>query len=117
MLRLVAPYVTWGEPNLKTVRELIYKRGFGKVDGARIPLSDNSVIEKALGSSGIVCIEDLVHEIVTCGKNFKEAAHFLWPFQLSSPKGGFTKKRISFTEGGDYGNREVAINDLARRMN
>ena len=31
MLRRVEPYVTWGTPNLKTVRELIYKRGYGKV--------------------------------------------------------------------------------------
>ena len=33
MLRRVEPYVTWGTPNLKTVRELIYKRGYGKVSG------------------------------------------------------------------------------------
>merc|ERR1712227_1139544 len=32
MLRLVEPYVTYGYPNLKTVRELIYKRGFAKVN-------------------------------------------------------------------------------------
>ena len=31
MLRLVEPYVAYGYPNLKTVRELVYKRGFGKV--------------------------------------------------------------------------------------
>ena len=31
MLRQAEPYVTWGYPNLKTVKELIYKRGFGKV--------------------------------------------------------------------------------------
>ena len=30
MLKLVQPYVTYGYPSLKTVRELIYKRGFGK---------------------------------------------------------------------------------------
>jgi hypothetical protein len=31
MLRRVEPYITWGTPNLKTVKELIYKRGYGKV--------------------------------------------------------------------------------------
>ena len=36
MLRRVEPYVAWGYPNLKTVRELLYKRGFGKVP---LPLS------------------------------------------------------------------------------
>ena len=25
------PYITWGTPNLKSVRELVYKRGFVKV--------------------------------------------------------------------------------------
>jgi hypothetical protein len=33
-------------PNLKTIRELIYKRGYGKVDRRRTPLTDNSIIEE-----------------------------------------------------------------------
>lgn len=49
MLRIVEPYVTWGYPNLKAVRELIYKRGFAKINGQRIPLTSNSIIEKKLG--------------------------------------------------------------------
>lgn len=60
------------EPNLKSVRELIYKRGYGKVDRQRIPLSNNQVIEEALGKYNILSIEDLVHEIVTVGPNFKQ---------------------------------------------
>lgn len=36
-------------PNLKSVRELIYKRGYGKIDKKRIPLTDNALIEKKLG--------------------------------------------------------------------
>jgi large subunit ribosomal protein L7e len=117
MLRLVNPYVTFGEPNLKTVREMIYKRGYGKVNKQRIPLSDNSVIEKALGQHNIVCIEDLIHEINTVGPHFREANNFLWPFKLNSPKGGLSKKTISFTEGGDYGSREQFINNFVRKMN
>ena len=77
MLRLVEPYVTFGEPNLKTVRELIYKRGYAKVNKQRVPLSDNAVIEKELGKFGIISIEDLVHEIITVGPNFKQASNFL----------------------------------------
>ena len=54
MMRVVEPYIAWGYPNLKTVRELIYKRGYGKVDKSRIPLTENAVIEKvrACASSG-----------------------------------------------------------------
>merc|ERR1711898_33429 len=117
MLRYVAPYVTFGYPNLKTVRELVYKRGFGKVNKQRVPLTDNSIIEGALGKYGIVCIEDLIHEIYTVGPNFKSASNFLWPFKLSSPTGGYSQKGISFTEGGDYGNRDGKINALVRQMN
>ncbi|KAJ7240113.1 hypothetical protein O6H91_Y439700 [Diphasiastrum complanatum] len=46
MLRRVEPYVTYGYPNLKSVKELIYKRGYGKLDKQRIPLTDNSIIEQ-----------------------------------------------------------------------
>ena len=90
-LRKVEPYIMFGYPNLKTVRELIYKRGYGKVNKQRIPLTDNAVIEKVLGDKGIICIEDLIHEIYTCGPHFKECANFLWPFKLSAPNGGMTE--------------------------
>ena len=48
-MRRVEPYIAWGYPNLKTVRELIYKRGHGKVGKDRIPLTDNAVVEKVSG--------------------------------------------------------------------
>ncbi|GAB2261881.1 hypothetical protein Droror1_Dr00002878 [Drosera rotundifolia] len=117
MLHKVEPYVTYGYPNLKSVKELIYKRGYGKVDKQRIPLTDNSIIEKVLGKYGIICMEDLVHEILTVGPHFKEANNFLWPFKLKAPLGGLEKKRNHYVEGGDAGNREVYINELIRRMN
>jgi large subunit ribosomal protein L7e len=117
MLRLVEPYIAYGYPNLKSVRDLIYKRGFGKLNGQRVPLSDNAVVEEGLGKYNIVCVEDLVHEIFTCGPNFKEAANFLWPVKLSAPKGGFGKKLTHFKEGGSCGQHEEKINQLIRRMN
>merc|ERR1712193_466254 len=118
MLKVVEPWIAYGYPNLKTVRELIYKRGYGKVNKQRIALTDNSIIETNLGKYGIVCMEDLIHEIYTVGPNFKQAANFLWPFKLSNPTGGFrTRKFRHFVEGGDLGNREEKINALVRQMN
>jgi len=117
MLKWVEPYVTYGEPNLKTVRTLIYKRGFAKVEKQRLPLNDNAVIAENLGKYGIVCVEDLIHEIYTCGPHFKEASTFLWPFKLNNPLGGWIDKGTHFNEGGDAGNREEEINKLVRRMN
>jgi large subunit ribosomal protein L7e len=117
MLHRVEPYVTFGYPNLKSVKELIYKRGYGKLNKSRIALTDNSIIEQGLGKHGIICIEDLVHEILTVGPHFKEANNFLWPFKLKAPLGGLKKKRNHYVEGGDAGNREDFINQLIRRMN
>merc|ERR1739844_205328 len=62
MLRIVEPYIAYGYPNLKTVRELIYKRGFLKMNKQRPPIQDNSLIEKDMGKFGIICVEDLIHE-------------------------------------------------------
>ncbi|XP_073439934.1 large ribosomal subunit protein uL30 [Dendrobates tinctorius] len=117
MLRLVEPYIAWGYPNLKSVKTLIYKRGYLKIKKQRIPLTQNSYIERHLGKHGIICVEDLIHEIYTVGKNFKAANNFLWPFKLSSPRGGMKKKTTHFVEGGDAGNREDQINRLIKRMN
>merc|ERR1711872_664549 len=117
MLRLVEPFVAWGYPNLKTIRELIYKRGFAKVNHQRIAISNNEVIEESLGSCGIICVEDLIHEIFTVGGNFKKANNFLWPFKLSCPTGGMRVKTNHFVEGGDHGNREDFINQMVRKMN
>lgn len=54
MLTLVAPYVAWGYPNLKSIRELVYKRGFAKLNKQRVAITDNSIVEAALGEHGIV---------------------------------------------------------------
>lgn len=117
MLRIVEPYIAWGYPNLKSVRELIYKRGFCKIEQRRTALTDNSIIEKSLGRYGIICMEDLIHEVFTVGEHFKEANNFLWPFKLSNARGGYRKKTTHFVEGGDHGNRENYINGLIRQMN
>ena len=117
MLREVEPYVTYGYLNLSTVKDLMYKRAYAKDNKQRIRIQSNEVIAKNLGKHGITCIEDLIHEIYTCGPNFKEANNFLWPFKLSSPNGGYIKKGNHFQEGGDYGNRDCMLDAFVNRMN
>lgn len=117
MLRRVEAFVTYGYPSHQTVRSLIYKRGYGKINRQRIPLSNNTVVETGLGSLGIKCVEDLLNEIWTFGPNFKAASNFLWPFKLNSPRGGLTSKRHQFMDNrGDQGPRDVHINELVSNM-
>ncbi len=118
MLRLIEPYVTYGYPSISTVQKLIYKRGFCKVNKQRIPIADNTVFPEELEKLGVSCVADLVHEIVTVGPAFKQANNFLWPFKLSSPLGGFSKKTklLHYLEGGEAGARGEEINKLVKKM-
>ncbi|ELW68006.1 60S ribosomal protein L7 [Tupaia chinensis] len=77
MLRTVEPYIALGYANLKSVNELIYKRGYGRINKKRIALTDNSLIAQSLGKFGIICMEDLIDEIYTVEKCFKEANNFM----------------------------------------
>merc|ERR1711935_975940 len=66
----VDPYIMYGYPNLKTIRDLIYKRGYAKINGQRVPITDNSIIEEQLSEKtkgAVICVEDLVNQIYTAG--------------------------------------------------
>ena len=60
MLRRVEPWVTYGAPSRRTVKNLVYKRGFVNLNKQRIPISTNKVIEMGLGKYGVKCVEDLI---------------------------------------------------------
>jgi len=119
MLVKVDPYIMYGYPNLKTVRDLVYKRGYAKINGQRVPITDNSIIEEQLSEKtkgAVICVEDLINQIYTAGPFFKECTKFLWAFKMNNPVGGFSRIRHHFVEGGDAGNREEYVNELIRRM-
>merc|ERR1712183_383676 len=116
MLVRVQQYVMWGFPNRKTVSDMLYKRGYGKVNGQRVRLSNNFIVEDNLSKYDCVCMEDVATRIVSCGKNFKEVNNFLWPFKLKTPKGGYERKTKSYLNRGTFGNRESRINQMVRKM-
>jgi len=113
-LQMAEPFVAWGFPTLETVRELVYKRGHGKINGQRVPLTDNTIIESALGKWNVVCTEDIVHELFNCGPAFKHVSKFLWSFKLNPAHGAFIKDVVDITECGNHGQK---INDLIKQMN
>ncbi|KAK7802128.1 hypothetical protein U0070_008766 [Myodes glareolus] len=117
MLRTVEPYVTWGFPNLKSVWELILKRGQAKVNNKTVPLTDNTMIDENLGRFGVICLEDLIHEIALPGKHFRAISSFLCPFHLSVACHA-SKNRVGFLkEMGSPGYRGERINQLIRQLN
>ncbi|KAJ3676318.1 hypothetical protein LUZ60_003730 [Juncus effusus] len=117
ILLAVEPFVTFGYPNLKSVKELIYKKGRGRIEKEDVPLTNNDVIEQELGQHGMICLEDLVHEIANVGPHFNEANKFLMPFKLKCPERRLCMKKRPFKNGGDTGNREDKINELIFKLN
>ncbi|XP_019740588.1 60S ribosomal protein L7-like 1 [Hippocampus comes] len=117
MLKIVEPYVAWGYPNLKSVRELILKRGQTKVGKKAVPLTDNTFIEERMGKHGIICLEDLIHELYSVGKAFREANNFLMPFKLSVARHAAKDKTGLLKDLGKTGFRGTDINAIIRQLN
>jgi len=116
------------------------------MDGRKVPLTDNNIIDQViygvpgflviiylfsliafvivpifpmqeLGKFGVVCLEDMVHQIYNAGPHFKEVVKFMWPFVLNKPAEGLKGSKTLYKEGGDTGNREDLINELIDKMN
>ncbi|XP_036621726.1 60S ribosomal protein L7-like 1 [Trichosurus vulpecula] len=116
-LRIIEPYVTWGYPNLKSVRELILKRGQARINNKKVSLTDNTLIEERLGKFGIICLEDIIHEICSVGEHFSQVSRFLCPFPLSVARHA-AKNRVGFLkEMGKPGYRGESINHIIRQLN
>ncbi|KAK4374705.1 hypothetical protein RND71_005382 [Anisodus tanguticus] len=99
------------------VKDLLYKKGSGKIDNQRVPLTSNDIVEQTLGQHGIICLEDVVGEISNVGPHFKEVTSFLCPFSLTKPEKALQGKKRRYNNGGDSGNREDHINELISKMN
>eukprot|EP01006_Ploeotia_vitrea_P061832 TRINITY_DN79281_c0_g1_i1.p2 TRINITY_DN79281_c0_g1~~TRINITY_DN79281_c0_g1_i1.p2 ORF type:complete len:246 (+),score=23.41 TRINITY_DN79281_c0_g1_i1:40-738(+) len=115
MLNKVAPFIAWGYPSLAMTRKLVLKRGYLNQHGCRTRIQSNEQIERQLGKHDIICVDDIIHQLYTCGDKFRETNKKLWPFKLSNPNGGMKAKRKHFVEGGDYGNRETMMNQFIKQ--
>ncbi|VDM16057.1 unnamed protein product [Hydatigera taeniaeformis] len=117
VLTLVRPYIVWGYADLATVRNLIFKRGKTKV-GGKVRSIDNTLVESKLGSLGILCIEDIIHELVTLGPHLRDVLGFLCPFTLRRPIGGWGRhlKKSQHPFNRLVGNRDEMIGELIYKM-
>lgn len=118
VLSLIEPYVIYGTPNIISVRDLIFKYGFIKHMGRKTSISSNTVIEEIFGqSSGIICVEDIVHEVFTVGANFDKVTKAMYPFLLPNPKDGWIgKKGLTFEKGGVAGYRGNDLNEMLKNI-
>jgi|Transcript_10767 large subunit ribosomal protein L7e len=127
MLHLVEPYVLYGVASMETISDLVRRRGFCRIEGKRVPLADNNVIEQELGDEGMICVEDLIQVLYAGGMDganacedgtFGKVSKFLWPFRLTSRKSKFQKRMLDLKDGkvGEYGDQGEAMNGFIREM-
>ena len=107
MVKRVASYVTWGEIDESTLKELILKRG--KIGGNK--LIDQEYVKKKVGDFG-----EFVKKVVKGKESLKKLG--VKPFRLSPPIKGFSYRGIKhpFSVGGALGYRANKINELIRKM-
>lgn len=122
-LKIVEPYVVWGYPQMTVIHDLIFK--YGAVQKVRntegpktIPLSSNKLVEDIFGSLGIICVDDLVHEIMTLGPHFDKVQQRFKSFALRNPTGGWktSRKGKLYSIGGEAGFRGDQINALVKLL-
>lgn len=109
MLQKAKDYLTWGEPDIETVKLLLEKR-------ARL-LGDKKVTNEALKNLGYDNLEKLSKSIITGEVEFSQLNGIKPFFRMHPPKKGFkrTVKR-PYNDHGELGYRGEAINELIKRM-
>lgn len=71
----------------------------------------------SVGKHGIICLEDLIHEIHSVGKGFRAANNFLLPFHLSVPRHAARDKAGLLKDVGSPGFRGSDVNAIIRLLN
>ena len=110
MLKKTKDYLTWGEIDEKTFKELLLKRG--KTIGKK-KLTEDYIKEKTKLSA-----DEFVKEFFDFKKTLKEIYGLKLFFKLRPPVKGFERKgiKVPFSMGGVLGYRKEKINDLIIRM-
>jgi len=110
MLKKVEHMVTWGEPNLKTIKTFLRKVEI---------MGDGTLDDEYVRKLGFESLEDLARRIYNAEvtlSSLKEKG--VKPYaRLHPPRGGFKKTiKKHFSAGGEYGYRGEKINELFIKM-
>ncbi len=110
MLKVVKDWVTWGEIDRETLRELILKRG-------RL-IGNKPITEELLKEVTGMGVNELIDALLNGKVKWHKLDSKVKPvFRLHPPRGGFKKSiKKPVKAGGELGYRGTDINDLIRKM-
>ncbi len=110
MLQKTKDYITWGEIDEGSLKNLISSRGM--VIGNK-PITDEYIKSRSTFKG----VDELAVSLIKDETNYKDIDGVKPLFRLSPPvKGGYEGIKRHFTIGGALGYRGQAINDLLARM-
>ena len=69
-LKVIAPYVVYGNISKKILKKLLRQRGFAIDEKIYKPISNEEIIEDKLGHLDIICIDDLGKNHILSNINF-----------------------------------------------
>ncbi|MDD5133394.1 MAG: 50S ribosomal protein L30 [Candidatus Nanoarchaeia archaeon] len=110
MLTLVKDFVTWGELDKETFKELLKKRG--RIAGNQL------LTEEYLKKNAKLSFDEFTEEFMKLKKELRDIPGLKKYFRLTPPRKGFERGgiKIPFSMGGALGYRGNKINDLIKRM-
>ena len=106
-LQLCKDYVTWGEPDAKTMAALIEKRG-------RLP-GNKRITKEVLAKAGIGSFDKLASAILAGDGQAAEKLGMKQVFRLNPPSGGYRYTKKHYPKGA-LGYRGEKVNELLRSM-
>lgn len=116
MLQNAKDHIAYGSISYELLRKLVYARGFGKINGTKVKLTNENIEDHFEGK--FKCIEELCDVIYHGKPEMKDVLRFLCPFKLNPPRGGFTNghKKKSFVQGGSSCDHKNLLGELLERM-
>jgi large subunit ribosomal protein L7e len=88
-LESIKTFAYWGFPNKNLVTAMMQKKAaLAQADEEQktVVLSDNALVEEHLGHMGMLCVEDLVHEVYKAGPQFDDILRALKPFHVADTR-------------------------------
>lgn len=116
MLQNAKDYIAFGTVSYELLRKLIYLRGYGKINGTKVKLTNENIESHFEGK--FKCIEELCDVIYHGKPELRDVLKFLCPFKLNPPRGGFVNghKKRSFIQGGSTNDHKELLGNLLERM-
>ena len=89
---------------------------YGKVGEERVHINSNELVQEHIGGD-IICLEDVVDQIINLRDQFENVVEFIFPFKLTTPPNTLVSRlRKPLQDGGHWGYRGEEIDEYVTNM-